>query len=174
MGRAAADRFTFGYVSERLARIGDLPRLYEPGYQPPLLARAIADAGIENAEEVAEACDVTAACAAAEGAVDGARVTREDAASIAMYTYSNGDNGPYRLINTAIVERNVMQLRRARGLIYRLLRGLRNLPPTQSPALFRGIRARVNLDQSHFIVIITLRGTRSRLLLLIWKPPRTF
>ena len=149
-----ACRYTFGDVGDKLARLGDLPRLYPPGYQPPSLFQAMTDAGVPSSEKVSAICDDVAACAVADGLVNCTRLTKEDVAAIAMYTFDFGssdrEHNPYRLINGGLFERNALQLRNIRGLIYRLLHALRSVQPVRPQALFRGIREHVKLNDSHY------------------------
>jgi hypothetical protein len=116
--------------------------------------QAITDAGVPSPEDVSAFCDDVAACAVAKGAINCTRLTKEDAATIAMYTFdfgsSDSDKNPYRLINGSLFERNALKLRKMRGLFYRLLYALRSVPPSQPPALFRGIKERVKLDDTHY------------------------
>ncbi len=152
--RRGIDRFTFVDVGNRAPRIGNLTQLYPQGYVLPTLIQAITEAGIPVPGEVFSQCDNVAACAIERGAVNCTRLTREDAATIALYTFdfgaNRGSDNPYRLINQALFARDTVQLGRLRGLIYRLLCALRSVPPAHHQTLFRGIRERVKLNETHY------------------------
>ena len=71
-----------------------------------------------------------------------------------MYTFDFGsdasDKNPYRLINQNLFSRNSLQLRKIRGLLYKLFYSLRSLPRSTHPVLYRGIKDHVKLDDTHY------------------------
>jgi len=74
--------------------------------------------GLPRPEDVISACLDVGEWAEDAGALKGTRLTREDAAAIALYTFDYGDEyqdkNPYRLINSALLERNILKLRDVR------------------------------------------------------------
>lgn len=156
--RLGTARFTLEYIGAGPASVGNLTQLFPPDYQPPALPQVLIDADIPSPQQVFKRCDEVAACAVANGAVNCTRLTREDAATIAMYTFDFGDIGggksgnynPYSLINRGLLERNKPQLHKLRGMIYKLLHALRSLQPIQPQTLYRGIRERVLLNDTHY------------------------
>lgn len=84
------------------------------------------------------------------------KLDQEDAAAIALYTFDFGpgacSQNPYRIINSSLVGRGIMPLRKNRGVIFHILKALRKLPKVQSTGLvlYRGITRNVCLDQKHY------------------------
>lgn len=152
--KATIERFTSGVQGEKLSRLGDLGQLYPPGYTPPTLLESAKEAQIHEAELVVDACNDVAAWAEHNGSLRGTRMTKEDAASIALYTFDFGESeresNPYRVVNNALFDRSSLRLRRLRAVLWRLLFGLRSLPRFTSRVLYRGIKDRVALDDSHY------------------------
>ena len=141
---------------ESLKRLGDLDTLFPTNWVPPTnLLDALKEAEIINAENVVAACydraDVS--CSKYPG------ITREDAAVIACYTFDFGPaayefvnlhfclsfqpkQNPFRVLNSALFERNVLKLRKLRGLLVLLLSALRRQPRFKADdmLLYRGIK----------------------------------
>jgi len=154
-------------TGNRLKRLGDILQYYEPGYVRPSLLQALKTAGIDEAEEVAEMCMIPALRAEQNGALRGTQLTAQDAAAVALWTFSFGESdadqqrNPFRLINNALLERSAMKLRKLRGLIFLLLFGLRGLPRMVQPVLYRGIRQRCDLAKYQPGNIVTWSGFSS-------------
>ena len=66
-----------------------------------------------------------------------------------MYTYDFGpkdfESNPYRIVN-----RNFTEMKRASGLLYLVMSGLRKLPRVTGRTLYRGVRGGVSLDKDHY------------------------
>eukprot|EP00727_Mastigamoeba_balamuthi_P009817 m51a1_g5458 hypothetical protein (1344) ;mRNA; f:232243-237797 len=137
-----------------LSRLGDLARVIPPEYSPPPLLQAAREAKIHAAEEVVESCMELAAHTVPRELKERHGLTDEDVAAIALYTFDLGsvlyDLNPYRVLNSALFERNTLALRSVRGLLYRLLQALRKLPPVTGAVLHRGVAAQVPTDAAHY------------------------
>jgi len=133
----------------------------------PTLLQALKEASIDDAEEVEKVCMTAALWAENNGALSGTRLTAQDAAAVALWTFSFGEceddqqRNPFHLINIALVERSSIKLRETRGLIFLLLFGLRGLPRVTHPVLHRGIRKRVDVAKYHRDAIVTWYGFSS-------------
>jgi len=62
MARIVASGNDADAIGSKLERAGDIERFYGPGYKRPTLLQALKDAGIDEAETVAEMSDTSVAC----------------------------------------------------------------------------------------------------------------
>jgi len=153
---------TAGFIERFTARDStvttplDLDKLYPPGYVAPSLSQALQDAGVPEAEAVARLCLDVAQRAEANGALCRTRLkSASGAAFVIAYSFDFGagsdrERNPYRLLNSALIERNALQLGRVRGFLFGLLSALRSLPRFTAPVLYRGIRERIAMNSGHY------------------------
>lgn len=133
--------------------INTLKWLYPSDYKRPDMETALIAAGVneEFAGEIVEKCYENANLLEEEGRL-GFRVTKDDAAAIAMYTYESSTEGygmnPYRIINNALLSKDPEELKKVKDILYLVMTALRKLPIVHGIVLHRGIRDNVNGLQS--------------------------
>ena len=133
---------------EPVGSINSFKDLYPAQYARPTMMEALYMAGLNNAEVegIVKECYEKASKLYENGSIPN-RVTIDDVAAIAMYTFDFGvnksDRSPYHLVNAALALNDPDEVKNVKGILYLVMTALRKLPVVHGKVLHRGIRSEV-------------------------------
>lgn len=126
--------------------------IYPQDYRPPNdIKEALKNSGMEDelSDEVVGACQLNLKIINSHAVLSNG-FNENDAMAVSMYTFdfgnANYDMNPYRLLNAALANQDVEDVKKVRDLLYIVMTSLRRLPVVRGVTLYRGIRSSVDMS----------------------------
>lgn len=121
---------------------------------PETIQESLDNAGFKDTTAILNSCKDELNSEIMKTTIKNTGMSEDEACAVFAYTYEakpNTEDSPYRILNKALLEKNVEQLKKLRGYIFNLLSGLRRIKGDFNDRLYRGIDGKwLKGDQNNF------------------------